>query len=124
MYSFLLLYIINILYNMKTIVQYITESGGEWTWDSECNKDGKISAEIMRISAGGRECDRAYFELEKLDEDDDYYQVKAVCINSELRKIKKDYELEFDLPKDIDVWDIDSCLEDAIKDDMNYGGRG
>lgn len=109
---------------MKSIVQYINESGGDWTWDSECNKEGKISAEIGIFTHGGREWDKAYFELEKYDEDDDYYQVKAVCINSEMRKIKKGYELEFDLPKDIDVWDIDSCLQDAIDDDMNYGGRG
>lgn len=110
---------------MKTIKEYIHESvEGDWTWEDECNKDGKISAEIGIFGAGGRELDKAYFELEKLAEDDDNYQVLAVCINSELRKIKKGYELEFELPKDCSVWDINDYLRSAIDDDMAYGYRG
>lgn len=108
---------------MKHLTEYISESrGGEWTWEDECNKDGKISASIGVFSAGGREHDEAYFELEKLGEDEEFYQVKAVCVNSELKKIKKGYELEFDLPKDCDVWDIDSYLQDSIYNDHD-GGR-
>lgn len=108
----------------KGIKQIKESRDDEWTWEDECNSDGKISAEIGVFSAGGREHDKAYFELEKLSEDKENYQVKAVCVDSELRKIKKGYELEFDLPKDCSVWDIDSYLQDAIDDDTNYGGRG
>ena len=69
---------------MKSITEKIKESlnegySGEWTWDDEADKDGKLEATIKDFHHGGRSESSVTWELTLDHEDDDYYYyVKAV----------------------------------------------
>ena len=69
---------------MKSITEKIKESlnegySGEWTWEDEADKDGKLEATIKDFHHGGRSESSVTWELTLDHEDDDYYYyVKAV----------------------------------------------
>lgn len=110
---------------MKQIQDFIKiNESSDWTWDDECNDDGKIAAQFSSFSDGGRTYNTVHWELELLEEDDDFYHVNAVCVHSDIRKIKKGFEFEFDLDKSCSVWDIDDEVKRAYEEETNYGGRG
>lgn len=91
----------------------------EWTWEDECNLDGTMDGSIGFFSKGGRELDRAYFELTKTGEDEECYHVRAVCTESELRTITQGEVVEFDLPKECSLWEVNHYLESAVEEYIN-----
>lgn len=101
----------------------IHESAEQFAWDDECDEDGIIVISLAEFTEGGHESNETEWELTKNDEDADYYNVTACLkkgnrIND--RRIKKGYEVNFDLPKDIKTLDINQCLRDAVIDDIEY----
>lgn len=90
----------------------------KWTWNEQCNSEGKITADFGYFFEGGRESLNTHWELEKTDEDEDYYYVHAVCTESDYPMVNVGYELDYEMPKDISLFDIDSYLQNEYEQNL------
>jgi len=84
--------------------------------DNESEPDGSIIVKLCRITHGGREGEEAHWKLEMMEKFNDYWKVKATCIDSEMRRFQVGDEIEFELDKSISIWDLDTELEHALRE--------
>lgn len=107
---------------MKSITEKIKESlnegySGEWTWEDEADKDGKLEATIKDFHHGGRSESSVTWELTLDHEDDDYYYAKGVVVdNDDFPGWKKGSELDIEIPKDSSIWDLEDYVRSAMED--------
>jgi len=90
----------------------------EPNFDNEADENGLIHVTLKDFTYGGREIEESEWTLEMLDNYEFEWKVKATCIYSEMRRYHVGDELEFMLDKDCSIWDLDTVLEKALKD--NY----
>lgn len=107
---------------MKSLKQKIKEQldesyNGEWTWEDEADKDGKIEATVKNFEDGGRTEISVTWELTLDHEDDDYYYAKGVVVdNDDFPDWKKGAELDFEIPKDSSIWDLEDYVRSAMEE--------
>ena len=90
---------------------------GEWTWEDEADKDGKLEATIKDFHHGGRSESSVTWELTLDHEDDDYYYAKGVVVNNDdFQGWKKGEELDIEIPKDSSIWDLEDYVRSAMED--------
>jgi len=118
---------------MKSITQKIKEAlnegyNGEWTWDDEADKDGKIEATVKDFHDGGRSESSVTFELTLDHENEEYYYALGTVVdNDDFPGWRKGAEIHVAIPKDSSIWDLEDYVRGAMEDDdprwpksMNY----
>jgi len=83
-------------------------------FDDEMEDDKGISVTLERGAGGGRELIESHWKVYAIEDLDDRWNVKAICIDSEDRRYQPDDEIDFEVNKDDDVWDLESLLQDAL----------
>jgi len=92
----------------------------EWgveDFDNEAEEDKGIPVTITRFSSGGRESMESHWKTYATEDLEDSWNVKAICIDSEDRRYQPGDEVEFELYKDDEIWDIESRLQDELDEE-------
>lgn len=85
-------------------------------FDDEAEEDNGIPVTITRFASGGRENIESNWKIYALENLDDRWNVKAICIDSEDRRYQPEDEVEFEVFKDDKIWDIESRLQDTLNE--------
>ncbi|WQJ53776.1 MAG: hypothetical protein [Wendovervirus sonii] len=86
-------------------------------FDDEADENGLIHVNIGEFTEGGRESLTSKWSVEMLEESESYWVVKAICIESELRRFDVGDEITFNLYKDTAIYDLSDALLDALENE-------
>ena len=86
-------------------------------FDNESEDDLGISVTISRSIAGGREGIESHWKIYATEDLGESWNVKAICIDSEDSRYQPEDEVQFEIYKEDDVWDIESSLKNTIEEE-------
>ena len=86
-------------------------------FDDEAEDDLGIPVTITRFASGGRETIESYWKVYAIEDYDDSWNVKGICTESDDRRYRPGDEIEFEVYKDDNIWDIESDLSNALDDE-------
>lgn len=90
---------------------------GVGDFDDETEDDLGIPVTISRSAAGGRESIESHWKIYATEDLGESWDVKAICIDSEDRRYQSGDEVEFELYKDDEIWDIESSLKKTLDEE-------
>lgn len=112
------------IFLIKKFKKFVTESldqldfepilWGVEIFDDEMEDDKGISVTLQRSAGGGRELIESHWKVYAIEDLDDRWNVKAICIDSEDRRYQPDDEIDFEVNKNDNVLDLESLLHDAL----------
>lgn len=86
-------------------------------FDDEARDDKSIAINITRHDNSGRIIGESDWSLYAKEDCDDYWEAVAICVKSDDRRYNVGDEVELEVYKDDDVWDLEGILNDALDDE-------
>ena len=86
-------------------------------FDNESEDDLGISVTISRSIAGGREGIESHWKIYAIEDFGESWNVKAICIDSEDSRYQPEDEVQFEIYKEDDVWDLETILKDTLEEE-------
>lgn len=102
---------INTEFNFEPIIW------GVENFDDEAEDDFGISVTVSRSVAGGRESIESHWKIYATEDLGESWNVKAICIDSEDRRYQPEDEVQFEIYKEDDVWDLESSLKKVLDEE-------
>lgn len=104
---------------LKKLIKESRYSYEDDVFEDEGNADGKIEVILTSFAEGGRETIDVEWEVEKLSDEGDYYNVLATVVKTDNpRSYPVGTNVEFELEKDATFDDVESELESTIKREL------